>query len=62
MKTMAATAMAGGTDNNQLKGAAEETMMTEKMTVIETATAMETATVTATITVPTPATLLQGQQ
>jgi hypothetical protein len=43
MKTSAATTMVRGTDNNQLKGAAEET------TMAEIATAMERPMVTATI-------------
>jgi hypothetical protein len=52
MKAMAEKAIARGTDNNQLKGAEEETMAVVMVT--ETATkmamAMETATVIARIT------------
>jgi hypothetical protein len=48
--------MVGGTDNNQLKGAANKKMTTEMTT------AMETATVTATITMPMPTRAHQGQQ
>ncbi len=51
---MAATIMVGGTDNNQLKGAAEETTVTAMVTATETVMAMETVTVTAIITTLTP--------
>ncbi len=61
-KTMVATAMAGGTDNNQLKGTAEEATPLAMVTAIETATAMETVTVTATITMSTPMTADQQQR
>jgi hypothetical protein len=49
MKTMAATAMAGDTDNNQLKGAAEQTTAVATVTAAETAMATEMVTVTAKI-------------
>jgi hypothetical protein len=39
MKTTAATAMAVGTDNNQLKGPEEKTLTAARMTAAETATA-----------------------
>ncbi len=39
MKTTAATAMAVGTDNNQLKGPAEKTSAAATVTAAETATA-----------------------
>ncbi len=45
-KTTAATAMVGDPDNNQLKGAAEETTALAMVMVAETATAMETVMVT----------------
>jgi hypothetical protein len=57
-KTTAATAMGGGTDNNQLKGAAEETTSAVTVTAVETATATETVTVTARIRTATP--MLKG--
>ncbi len=41
MKTMAGTAMAGDTVNNQLKGAAEEMTAAATVTAAETATATE---------------------
>jgi hypothetical protein len=50
------TAMVGGTNNNQLKGAAEDTMTAATGNVMEIVTATETATVTAMITMPTPMT------
>ncbi len=49
--------MVGGTDNNQLKGAAEETTVAAMATVTETVMAMETATVTTAIRTPMPTTL-----
>ncbi len=39
MKTTAATAMAVGTDNNQLKGPVEKTLAVAMVTAAETATA-----------------------
>ncbi len=39
MKTTAATAMAVGTDNNQLKGPAEKTLAVATVTAAETVTA-----------------------
>ncbi len=39
--------MVGGTENNQVKGAAEEMRMIETMTATETAIATDMATVTA---------------
>ncbi len=39
MKTIAATAMAVGTDNNQLKGPVEKTSAVAMVTAAETATA-----------------------
>ncbi len=39
-KTTAATAMAGGTDNNQLKAAVEETSVAETETALATEMAM----------------------
>ncbi len=49
---MAATVMGGGTDNNQLKVAAEDSLVVG--TALETATAMEMAIVTATTKMRTP--------
>jgi hypothetical protein len=53
-KTTAATAMAGDTDNNQLKGAAEETTAVATVMAVETATAKKTVMVTAKIRTATP--------
>jgi hypothetical protein len=65
-KTMAVTAMVGGTDNSQLKGAAVETRVPATVTVAETVTAAKTAKVIATITtsmlMPMPTMAYQGQQ
>ncbi len=52
MKTTAMTVMMGGTYNNQLKAASEETMAAATTKVMETATETETAKVTATIITP----------
>ncbi len=57
-KTMAATAMVGGRDNNQLKAAAKETVAAAK----ETAKATEMVPVTATKTTPMPTMGHQQQQ
>ncbi len=54
MKTVVATAMAGGTYNNQLKGAPEEMMAAAMLKATETATVTETTKVTAMITAMTP--------
>jgi hypothetical protein len=48
-KTIAATVMVRGIDNNQLEGAAEEAMPVAMVKVVKTATATEMVTVTATI-------------
>jgi hypothetical protein len=63
-KTKAATAMVGGTDNNLLNAAAEETAATATATatVTGTAMAMETAMLTAKITTPMPTTAHRQQQ
>ncbi len=55
-ETTAVTAVAGGTDNNQLKGASEEMMRTEMTTATEAAIGTETATMTATMTMLMPST------
>jgi hypothetical protein len=47
MKTMAETAMAGDTVNNQLKGVAEETTAAAIVTAAETATATKMVTIEA---------------
>jgi hypothetical protein len=63
VKTMAATTMVGGTDNNHLNVAAGETMAvaTAMALVMATETAMgiETAIVTAMLTMPMPTTAHQ---
>jgi hypothetical protein len=61
-KTMAATAMEGGTDNSQQKVAAEETSVAVAAGTTETATAMEMALVTVTKTMSMPTTGHQQQQ
>ncbi len=58
MKTMAGTAMAGYTVDNQLKGAAEETTAVAMVTAAETATATETVMVTERIRTAMP--MLKG--
>ncbi len=53
------TAMGGGTDNNQLKVAAEQMVVTVELTMAtETATATERVTETATTLMPTPMLML----
>jgi hypothetical protein len=57
---MAVTAMGGGTDNNELKAAAEETAAVVMATETEMATEMET--VTAMTKMPMPTTVHPQQQ
>jgi hypothetical protein len=56
MKTTAVTALAGGTDNIQLNGDAEETTVVATMSVMETTMAMEIVIVITKImtSMPTP--------
>jgi hypothetical protein len=53
-KTTVATAMAGGIDNNLLKGAVEEKTVVATVTAVETAKVTEMTLVIATITMVTP--------